>query len=160
MPQGKRNQQTPATISEEHFTRLARVARTTRQDWAKAGMVGPQHSPYELAALYEVVAYGHLRQSLSGQADVVWAQLRTSLPAMTGQPSAELVLDLHLLRAAWVTDDTVIASTARAGHDVRAIDIGPALAEARIGFDLTVAASALARPADQLAPRRAARKQG
>ncbi|MGI8623507.1 MAG: hypothetical protein ACR2NB_08470 [Solirubrobacteraceae bacterium] len=151
MPSDKGELAVETGLSEDHFTRLARVPRATRQDWALARLVGAQRTPYSLDALYEVIVFARLRESLKGSADVAWSQLHPSLMAAANNEAVELVVDLHLLSAAWVRDDTTIANVARAGHDVRVIDLTLTLREARTGFDLAVAAT---QAPDQLAARR------
>jgi hypothetical protein len=148
-----------AGITEEHFSRLSRVARATRQGWAATGLLSPQTSPYSLEALHEVVVYARLRDQFSASADVVWAQAREGLASVVERRPIELIVDCHLLRAAWVLDDSAIAQAARSGNDVRLIDLTDIVVEATAGFDLVMATPrrTAAPPGDQLAARRATR---
>jgi len=159
MPARKSTPTPRAGISEDHFTRLSRVARATRQGWAASGLLSPQASRYSLEDLHEVVVYARLREQFNASADVVWAQAREGLTSVIARPPIELVVDCHLLRAAWVLDDGAITQAARSGNDVRLIDLTEIVAEATAGFELVIATPrrATAPAADQLAARRARR---
>jgi hypothetical protein len=156
MPARKSTTPPRAGISEEHFSRLSRVARATRQGWAASGLLSPQTSPYALEDLHEVVVYMRLREAFSGSADVVWTQARADLRSLIERRPIELIVDCHLLRATWILDDAVIARAARAGNHIRLIDLTDIVTEATAGFELVAAtpSRASAPPRDQLAARR------
>lgn len=159
MPARKSTRSPRTGISEEHFSRLSRVARATRQGWAASGLLSPQTSPYSLEDLHEVVVYAGLRERFGASADVVWSQARDGLASVIDRRPIELIVDCHLLRGAWVRDDSTIAQAARSGNDVRLIDLTDIVAEASAGFELVMATPrrASAPPGDQLAARRARR---
>ncbi len=88
--------------------------------------------------MQEVVAIKALREGIgsSKSADVVWRQLRSGFSLACRSRAFELLVDLHLLRSSWVTDDEVIVNGARAGHPVRVLDLGRPIGEAEEGFRL------------------------
>jgi hypothetical protein len=125
-------------ISEEHFSRLAGVARSTRLAWAKDGLIARQSSPYSLDQLREVVAVNALRAALGGTRDacVSWQQLRDGFDAACSSGTLELVVDMYSLQSSWVTEDSVIVATVRSGHQIRLIDLTSSINEADLGFRL------------------------
>ncbi|MEA2274682.1 MAG: hypothetical protein QOJ29_4951 [Thermoleophilaceae bacterium] len=141
-------------ISDEHVHRLSGVPRATRQDWAKAGLIGKQTTPMAWEALREVVVLKELRDVLGASSgDAVFRQLRAGLPEVAqGAPPVEAVIDLHWLEAEWISSDSQIAAAARFGNAVRVIDVTETLARARRGFD--VVARERTPSEDELAKRR------
>jgi hypothetical protein len=125
------------SINERQFTRLSRVARATRQGWAKDELIDRQSSPYTLLQLHHVVILSQLGRELPEFA-VVWRQLSDGAKQAESRQPCEAVVDLYDLYAVWVTTDCDIAIVARRGHEVRLIDFTQALDEATAGFRLAV----------------------
>jgi hypothetical protein len=145
-------------ISEQHFTRLSDVARATRQGWAADDLLASQTAPYDRAHLHEVIALRVLQERLGKtNAAVAWRQLRPGLAVACDSEVIALVVDLHLIKASWVEDDSVIVAAARAGHPIQLFDLTAELAESDIGF--TLAARPRRKPPDALADRRRARSR-
>ena len=149
-----------ATIEERHFTRLAGVARTTRQDWARRHLVAAQVGPYAWCSLADVVAVRELRGQIeSADVAVVWKQVRPQVALWSEGEPALVLLDCGLLRALWNPTEKAMLDVLRAGRPVRAIQLAAALSDARSGFEVAAAARQGSESAvDELHPRRARRR--
>lgn len=143
-------------ISQEQMDRLSGVSRTTRQNWAKAGLLAKQIAPFSLAVLREVVVLCDLRTHAVVQAEDAFRQLRPGLEAAVDRPPPiEAIVDLRTGRAAWITGDNDIAAAARRGNAVQVVDVTRNLSMAQEGFELMTRAAAA--PDDEVGARRRAR---
>jgi hypothetical protein len=104
------------TVDERAFTRLCGVPRTTRQDWARAGALGQQASPYVLKELHRVVILHKLRRRLRRDAFTVWRELEPLAHDMARRRPCEALVDLDQLWAEWLKRDAQIVAMARTGH--------------------------------------------
>lgn len=128
---------TEATIEERAFTRLAQVARATRQGWAERRLTGPQNSPYSWSALAEIVVLRELRKVADGpDLDTVWKQIRSNVASWQPNDRATALVNLHTCEAYWSPDDRSIARALASGHPCLIVDFDEALSIARRGFDL------------------------
>jgi hypothetical protein len=123
--------------------RLSGVPRSTRQNWAKAGLLSEQAAPFSLEAVREVVVLCELRERVGAQAEVAFPQLRPGLATRAdGPPPVEAIVDLRTGKSAWVTSDEDIAVAARRGNALRLVDVTDELATAREGYDLIAGTAA------------------
>lgn len=151
---------TEPSIPERHFARIAGVPRATRQDWAARGLTSPQNAPYAWAILAEVSGLRELRAHFElADIEVVWPQVRARVARWKEPESAELLVDLVTLQAAWSPDPDRLLAKVRRGDPVQLIDLAAALGRARDGFATAAPASGPRRKiSDELARKRQRRK--
>jgi hypothetical protein len=128
-------------VDEDKLLRITGVARSTRRNWVKHGLIDdrPDGRYYEQDVL-ETALVAPIVKATKGLADArrVWHSTRDSLlSAVAGTPDGKdlaLVLELRLLRGTLASSAAQVGRATRPFEPFVLIPVGPDAAEAREGF--------------------------
>lgn len=123
------------TLSEERLSEIAGVNRSTRNNWAKRGLLALADEYGESDAV-EVAVLARLFAILgTSDAPIAWQQIRAELPALWGADGLDLVFDTQHKEAFLAAAGPALERERfRHGRPLRVVFLSDTIRDIRVAF--------------------------